>query len=80
MEHTNGSHGRQVIIPDWPWNESVGIAQAVRVGDTIYVSARPHVSLTALLSVWEAPSGRRERSSRTSSTFLNSPEAVWHAL
>ena len=31
---------RQVIIPDWPWNESVGIAQAVRYGDTVYVSGQ----------------------------------------
>ena len=31
---------RQVIIPDWPWNESVGIAQAVRVGDTVHVSGQ----------------------------------------
>ena len=31
---------RNVIIPDWPWNESVGIAQAVRHGDTIYVSGQ----------------------------------------
>ena len=31
---------RQVIIPDWPWNDSVGIAQAVRVGDTVHVSGQ----------------------------------------
>lgn len=31
---------RQVIIPDWPWNESVGIAQAVRVGDAVHVSGQ----------------------------------------
>ena len=32
--------GRLVIIPDWPWNESVGIAQAVRVADVVYVSGQ----------------------------------------
>jgi enamine deaminase RidA (YjgF/YER057c/UK114 family) len=31
---------RQVIVPDWPWNESVGIAQAVRIGDTVHVSGQ----------------------------------------
>ena len=31
---------RTIIIPDWPWNESVGIAQAVRVGDTVHVSGQ----------------------------------------
>ncbi len=31
---------RQVIVPDWPWNETVGIAQAVRVGSTVYVSGQ----------------------------------------
>jgi enamine deaminase RidA (YjgF/YER057c/UK114 family) len=31
---------REVIIPDWPWNDTVGIAQAVRVGDTIHVSGQ----------------------------------------
>jgi len=31
---------RQVIISDWPWNDSVGIAQAVRVGDAVHVSGQ----------------------------------------
>lgn len=31
---------KQIIIPDWPWNDSVGIAQAVRVDDTVYVSGQ----------------------------------------
>lgn len=31
---------RQVIHPDWPWNERIGIAHAVRVGDTVYVSGQ----------------------------------------
>ncbi|MDA1279899.1 MAG: RidA family protein [Chloroflexi bacterium] len=31
---------RQVIIPDWPWNATVGIAQAVRTGNTIHVSGQ----------------------------------------
>ena len=31
---------RRAILPDWPWNESVGIAQAVRVDDTVYISGQ----------------------------------------
>ena len=31
---------RQTINPDWLWNRTVGIAQAVRMGDTVHVSGQ----------------------------------------
>jgi len=31
---------RKVIHPEWPWNDRIGIAHAVRVGDTVYVSGQ----------------------------------------
>lgn len=35
-----GIMNRRVVLPDWPWNESVGIAQAVRIDGTVYVSGQ----------------------------------------
>jgi len=31
---------RQIIKPDWPWAAKLGIAQAVRSGNTVYVSGQ----------------------------------------
>ena len=31
---------RIVVVPDWPWNKAIGIAHAVRVGETVYVSGQ----------------------------------------
>ena len=31
---------RQVIRPDWPWADRLGISQAVRSGNTVYVSGQ----------------------------------------
>ena len=35
---------RQVIKPDWPWADGLGIAQAVLAGDTVYVSGQTALS------------------------------------
>lgn len=31
---------RKAIVPDWPWARKFGIAQAVRIGTTIYVAGQ----------------------------------------
>jgi reactive intermediate/imine deaminase len=31
---------RHAIVPDWPWAQRFGIAQAVRVGSTVYVAGQ----------------------------------------